>query len=74
MPDIHDYGVLHKDIRPEDILIEYHRDGFKVTFVNFAFSKEFQTRRNLKRNGYPEDDAWSPSYLSKMVSKFAYSL
>lgn len=49
LSDIHDHGVLHKDIRPENILIERHRDGFRVMFIDFAFSKGVSNKEESKK-------------------------
>ena len=37
---IHDRGILHNDIRPENILIQRHSDGFKVMFIDFSLSRD----------------------------------
>lgn len=49
LSDIHNHGVLHKDIRPENILIERHRDGFKVMFIDFAFSERVSNKEEPRR-------------------------
>lgn len=49
LSDIHDHGVLHKDLRPENILIERHRDGFRVMFIDFAFSKGVSNKEEPKK-------------------------
>lgn len=49
LSDIHDHGILHKDIRPENILIQRHRDGFKAMFIDFAFSKRVSNKEEPKK-------------------------
>ena len=41
---IHDRGILHNDIRPENILIQRHSDGFKVMFIDFTLSRDISKK------------------------------
>jgi len=45
---IHTYGILHNDIRPDNILIRRHDDGIKVCFIDFAMSKRTGSKLELK--------------------------
>lgn len=49
LSDIHNHGVLHKDICPENILTQCHRDGFKAMFIDFAFSKRVSNKEEPKK-------------------------
>lgn len=49
LSDIHDHSILHKDICPENILIQRHRDGFKVMFIDFAFSERVSNKEEPKK-------------------------
>ena len=49
LSDIHNCGIIHKDIRPQNILIHRHGDGFKVMFIDLAFSREFSKKREPRR-------------------------
>ncbi|KAF9344916.1 hypothetical protein BGX26_003759 [Mortierella sp. AD094] len=45
---IHAYGILHNDIRPDNILIRRYDDGIKVCFIGFAMSKRTSGKSELK--------------------------
>jgi serine/threonine protein kinase len=49
LSDIHDHGVLHKDIRPENILIQHRRDGSKATFIDFALSERVSSKEEPEK-------------------------
>lgn len=49
LSNIHDHGILHKDICPENILIQRHRYGFKVVFIDFAFSERVSNKEEPKK-------------------------
>ena len=46
---IHSHGILHNDISLENILIQRHCDGFKVMFIDFAFSKRVSNKGKARR-------------------------
>ena len=39
LADIHRHHFLHGDISANNILIQHCHDGFKIRFIDFAFSK-----------------------------------
>ena len=45
LSDIHDHGVLHNNICPENILIQRHCDGFRVMFIGFTLSTDVTNER-----------------------------
>ena len=46
---IHHYGILHNDIREENILIQHGSDGFRVSFIDFAFSEKTSDKKRLSQ-------------------------
>ena len=46
---IHTYGILHNDIRPQNILIHHYNKGIKVRFIDFAMSKRTSNKRELQK-------------------------
>ncbi|KAF9090293.1 hypothetical protein BGX27_002296 [Mortierella sp. AM989] len=44
---IHTFGILHNDIRPDNILIRRCDDGIKVCFIDFALSKRSSDKSEL---------------------------
>ncbi|KAI7827406.1 hypothetical protein BC939DRAFT_445122 [Gamsiella multidivaricata] len=46
---IHMHGVLHNDIRPENILVRHDDNGIQVRFIDFAWSKRTSDQRELKK-------------------------
>ena len=49
LSEIHDCGILHKDIGPQNILIHRHGDAFKVMFIDFSASREFSEKKEARR-------------------------
>ena len=49
LSEIHDCGILHKDIGPQNILIHRHGDRFKVMFIDFSVSREFSEKKEARR-------------------------
>lgn len=58
LSDIHKHGVLHGDIRPDKILAQRDCNGFKTTFIDFAFSKRVSNKEECMKE---------MSYLKKML-------
>jgi serine/threonine protein kinase len=46
---IHSEGVIHNDIRPENILIERHPKSFTIKIIDFALSKRSTSKNEAKR-------------------------
>ena len=46
---IHDRGILHNDIRSENILIQRHSDGFKVMFIDFTLSRDILKKSESRK-------------------------
>ena len=46
---IHSEGFLHGDLRCENILIEHWRDGPRITFIDFGFSRKFSNHKESER-------------------------
>ncbi|CAI2180717.1 352_t:CDS:2, partial [Funneliformis geosporum] len=46
---IHHYGILHNDIREENILIQHGSDRFRVSFIDFAFSEKTSDKKRLSQ-------------------------
>ena len=42
------YGILHNDIRPENIIKHRYDNGIKVCFIDFAMSKRTSNKRELQ--------------------------
>lgn len=54
-------GVLHNDIRPENILLERHSDQFRVAFIDFALATRVSHNEKCKKGeGYPKSGASPP--------------
>ena len=49
LSEIHRKGFLHNDIREENIL-QRGRNGFKATFIDFAFSKRTRDKRRFRKD------------------------
>jgi hypothetical protein len=46
---IHSEGVIHNDIRPENILIERHPKSFTIKIIDFALSKKSMNKNEAER-------------------------
>jgi predicted Ser/Thr protein kinase len=46
---IHDAGLLHGDIRRQNILVDHKHDGPRITFIDFGFSKPFSNQEESER-------------------------
>ncbi|KAG0319570.1 hypothetical protein BGZ99_005013 [Dissophora globulifera] len=46
---IHTYGILHNDIRLDNILVRRDSNGVQVQFIDFAWSKPASNRRDLRK-------------------------
>ena len=49
LASIHSEGFLHGDLRCENILIEHWRDGPRITFIDFGFSRKFSNHEESER-------------------------
>ncbi|KAG0345452.1 hypothetical protein BG004_003689 [Podila humilis] len=49
LSQIHQLGIIHNDIRPQNILICRNGGGFQVRFIDFALSKPTSDKRMLKK-------------------------
>ena len=49
LASIHSEGFLHGDLRCENILIEHRRDGPRITFIDFGFSRKFSNHKESER-------------------------
>ena len=47
LSEIHKHGIVHNDIRPENIL-QHHCDGVQVMFIDFALFKRVSNKGNVK--------------------------
>jgi serine/threonine protein kinase len=45
---IHSEGVIHNDIRPENILIEHHPKSFTIKIIDFALSKQSTSKNEAE--------------------------
>ncbi|KAG0307767.1 hypothetical protein BGZ98_009839 [Dissophora globulifera] len=46
---IHTYGILHNDIRMDNILVQHDSNGVQVRFIDFAWSKPASNRREFRK-------------------------
>src|SRR5207247_1067922 len=46
---IHTYGILHNDIRPNNILVKRYDDEIKVCFIDFALSRRTSNKSELQK-------------------------
>ncbi|RUS14232.1 hypothetical protein BC937DRAFT_94152 [Endogone sp. FLAS-F59071] len=46
---IHHHGILHNDIRKENILIQHSNGGFRISFIDFAFSERTSDKEKLSQ-------------------------
>ena len=49
LASIHAQGLLHGDIRRENILIRYCHDGFNIMFIDFGFSRKISNRKESQK-------------------------
>jgi serine/threonine protein kinase len=45
LASVHRKKVLHRDVRCDNILIEYCHDGPRITFIDFGVSRKFSIRK-----------------------------
>ena len=60
---IHSFGILHGDVRIDNILINYDSYGFKVYFIDFAASK-----RTSKKSDFAKEMKQLKALLELLVS------
>jgi serine/threonine protein kinase len=58
LASIHREGILHGDIKDDNILVEYCHDGPRITFIDFGSSKRFSSRK---------DSTYEMKALKKMI-------
>jgi serine/threonine-protein kinase len=57
----HEHQVIHRDLKPDNIMIIPEDTGFRVKIVDFGLAKSMQTTQKLTRTG---DVFGSPHYMS----------
>jgi hypothetical protein len=49
LASIHAEGILHGDVRSDNILVKNCHDGPRITFIDFGFSRKFSSRNECVR-------------------------
>ena len=49
LSSLHDHGVLHGDIRRENILVQYEHDKVNVKLIDLAFSRRISNKNEAKK-------------------------
>ncbi|HEY9871480.1 MAG TPA: serine/threonine-protein kinase [Candidatus Obscuribacterales bacterium] len=57
----HEHDVIHRDLKPDNVMIVREGAGFRVKIVDFGLAKSIQTTHKLTRTG---DLFGSPHYMS----------
>ena len=49
LSSLHDHGVLHSDIRPDNVLVQYENDKANVKLIDLAFPRRISDKNEAKK-------------------------
>ena len=49
LASLHDHGVLHGDIRPDNVLVQYEHNKINVKLIDLAFSRRISNKNEAKK-------------------------
>jgi len=60
----HNKGIIHRDIKPDNIMLEKHGDSYRATLADFGVARWFKGGKRLKNPTVKGIAVGTPSYMS----------